>query len=96
MKIVEERKVPPSVKEWTIEEEASLTMLEVEPISIKETALKSLNEQHKRELLATFKVLSKQEKAAMLTEMTVFGVEDGKKTEEQGKAEEEDSEEEKI
>ncbi len=39
MKIVEERRVPPSVREWSIDEEAYLTMLEAEPILIKENAL---------------------------------------------------------
>ncbi len=71
-------------------------MLEVEPILFKETALSHLKEQHKRELLATFKALSKEEKVVMLMEMTCVGMEDGKKTEEEGKVEEEEGEEAKI
>ncbi len=92
---MEAQKVAPSVREWTVEKVASLTMLEAESISIEETALCCLKEQQKQELLPTFKALSKEEKVAMLTWMTGVGVDDGKKTEEEGKAEE-DGEEAKI
>lgn len=90
------KEVAPSVQEWTAEDEASLVALETEPISIKETALGRLKEQRKREMMAAFKAMSPEEKAAMMAEMTA-GVEvEGKKTEEEGKAEEEEGEEGKI
>ncbi len=68
-------------------------MFKVDPILTKETTLSCLKEEHKQELLATFKVMSKEEKAAILTEMTGVEVEDSKKTEKEGKAEEEEGEE---
>ncbi len=73
-----------------------LVALEAEPISIRETALGRLKEQQKREMIATFKSMSSEEKAVMLTEMTAVDVEECKKTEEEGKAEEDDGEEGKI
>ncbi len=71
-------------------------MLEMDLILIKETVDSSWLQQHKQEQLATFQALSKEEKAAMLTKMTSVGMEDGKKTEKEGKAEVEEGEEAKI
>ncbi len=44
MKILEEGKVAPSFKDWSVEEEAALSELEAGPVSIKETALGCLKE----------------------------------------------------
>ncbi len=95
-KIVDEEKVAPSVQEWTAGDEASLVALETWPISIKEMALGRLKEQRKREMMAAFKAMSPEEKAAMMAEMTAGVKVEGKKTEEEGKAEEEEGEEGKI
>mmetsp|Transcript_21662 Transcript_21662/g.44701 ORF Transcript_21662/g.44701 Transcript_21662/m.44701 type:complete len:81 (+) Transcript_21662:144-386(+) len=50
-------KAPPSHKVWTAQDEAALAKLEAKPVSIKETALGRLKEQHKQELLATFRAM---------------------------------------
>ncbi len=73
-----------------------MVALETEPISIKETALGRLKEQRMREMMAAFKAMSLEEKAAMMAEMTASVKVEGKKTEEEGKAEEEEGEEGKI
>ena len=69
-KIVESGSSPPSYLKWTEEDEAALRKLEAEPISIKETALGRMKQQHKQELFATFRALPKEEREAFIKEMT--------------------------
>ncbi len=68
-KIVESGASPPSYLKWTEEDEAALSKLEAEPISIKETALGRMKQRHKQELLATFRALPKEEREAFIKEM---------------------------
>mmetsp|Transcript_18894 Transcript_18894/g.38980 ORF Transcript_18894/g.38980 Transcript_18894/m.38980 type:complete len:96 (+) Transcript_18894:782-1069(+) len=70
LKILDKGKAAPSFNDWSVEEEAALARLEAEPVSIKETALCRLKEQHKRELLATYRSMSDMEKQAFLQELT--------------------------
>ncbi len=70
MKILEEGKVAPSFRDWSVEEETALAKLEAEPVSIKDTVLCHLKEQHKRELLATYHAMSDMEKQAFMQELT--------------------------
>jgi len=57
---------------WTAQDEAALAKLEAKPVSIKETALGRLKEQHKQELLATFRVMPPEEKEVFLMEMNTL------------------------
>ncbi len=56
-KVLGEGKAAPSVKDWSVEEEAALKNFKDEPISMKETAIGCLKVQHKHKLLATFHVI---------------------------------------
>lgn len=67
---IDERKAAPSFKDWTMEEEAALARLESEPLSIKETALSRLKEDHKQDLIATFRTMHGEEKAEFLKELS--------------------------
>ncbi len=91
MKILEEGKVAPSFRDWSVEEETALAKLEAEPVSIKDTVLCHLKEQHKRELLATYHAMSDMEKQAFMQELTGGATEGGISEEEEGKREEEDN-----
>ena len=44
-------------------------LLKIEPISIQDTAIGRLQSIHKREIMATFKAMAKEEKAAFLKEL---------------------------
>ncbi len=81
-KIVKDGVQAPAYAKWTDEDKAALALLEKEPISIKDTALGRLQEQHKKELLATFKALPPNEKADFLKELN--GGEAGEGKEEEG------------
>ncbi len=70
LKILEQGNAAPSFKDWSVEEESALAKLEAEPISIKETALGCLKEQHKHELLATYCAMSDMKKQAFMQELT--------------------------
>ncbi len=65
LKILEQGNAAPSFKDWSVEEESALARLEAEPISIKETALGCLKEQHKHELLATYCAMSDMKKTGI-------------------------------
>ncbi len=54
---------------WTEREELELAWLKTEPISIQDTAIGRLQSIHKREIMATFKAMAKEEKAAFLKEL---------------------------
>ncbi len=77
-KIIDSGKAPPSHKVWTAQDKAELTMLEAELVSIKETSLGCMTEQHKQQLLATFRAMSPEEKEGILLEMNT-NVDDGGK-----------------
>ncbi len=68
-KIVKSGASPPSYLKWTETDEAALRQLETEPISIKETALSQMKEQHRKEIFATFRALKKEEREAFIKEM---------------------------
>ncbi len=76
-RILEMGKAALSYEDWTIEEEASLVELEANPILIKKTVLSHLKEWHK----GMVKALPPEEKAAMMTEMTVETVKEDKEEE---------------
>ncbi len=59
----------PSHKVWTAQDKSALAKLEDEHVLIKETALGCLKEQHKQELLATFRAMPPEEKESFLMEM---------------------------
>ncbi len=81
---------PPSYCKCTAEDDAALAKLEAEPVSIKETALGRLKEQHKKELLATLRAMGPEEKAEFLREVNSGGnrnsnpVNEGKEEEDEG------------
>ncbi len=58
MEILEEGKAAPSIKDWSIEEEAALAKLEDKPVSIKKTVLGFFLEKNKCKLLVTFCAMS--------------------------------------
>ena len=61
---------PPSYLKWTEEYETALCKLETDPICIKEIALCILKEQHKKEMFAILRALSKEKMEAHIKEMT--------------------------
>ncbi len=54
---------------WTEQEELELVGLKTEPISIHDIALARLISRHKMEIMATFRAMTKEEKACFLKEL---------------------------
>ncbi len=65
-RIVVSGKAPPSHDQLTAEDKAALAWLDSEPFSIKDMVLGRLS-QHKRELVAAFSAMSKDEKDEFMT-----------------------------
>ena len=68
-KLLDDGKAAPIFSPWTEREELELAWLKTEPISIQDTAIGRLQSIHEREIMATFKAMAKEEKAAFLKEL---------------------------
>ncbi len=86
----------PVHEQWMDDKEETMTKLEIEAVSMKETAFSPLKEQHKQELLATFKTMSPEGKAEIMKELNSAGEKGMKYGSKEGKTEEDDDEEVEI
>ncbi len=93
---LESGKAAPVHEQWTVDEEEAMIRLETDAVSMKETAFGHLKEQHKQELIATFKAISPEEKAKIMKELKSAGEEGINRGIDEGKTEEDDDKEEVI
>jgi len=82
-----------SHEQWKDDDEATMIKLETEAVSMRETAFGCLEEQHKQELLATFKAMSPEEKTEFMKELNSSGEKGMNHGFKEGKMEEDDEEE---
>ncbi len=95
-RVIENKEAAPSHNKWTMDEESALVRMKAKHVSIKETALCILKDQHKQDLFATFRAISLAEKEAFIKEMTEFEKEGMKNVLDKGNQEEDGDKEAKI
>ncbi len=91
--ILESGKAAPYHEQWKDGEEGAMIKLESEAVSMRETAFCCLKEQHKQELLATFKTIPPEEEAEFMKELKSAGKEGMNHWFKKGKTEYDDDDE---